>query len=196
MESTRLPGWDYSYPGFYFLTVVTYNRSCLFGEIKNDTMLLNEYGKIAKTEWLKSFEIRRELIQDQFTVMPNHFHGIVQIVNAAFPVETRGRASLESEQSVNNGIAYCAPRSVSSFVGGLKSVITKSINHLRNTPGARCLQYRFHDHVIRDENELYRIRKYIADNPKNWGKDKFNSDPKHNGVREDGNEYEQEIWMV
>lgn len=81
IESSRLPGWDYSSPGHYFITVCTHNRINVFGEITHNTMNLNKYGSIVIHEWKKSFGIRRELVADEFIVMPNHFHGIVQLVN-------------------------------------------------------------------------------------------------------------------
>lgn len=80
-------------------------------------------------------------------------------------------------------------------MAGVKSVITKKINILRDTPGKRVLQYRFHDHIIRNEQELFRIRKYIECNPANWHIDKFNG-WNNNTTREGGIIYEQEDWMV
>ena len=197
-ESARLPGYDYSTPGYYFLTVCTHDRGHLFGEIDNGKMNLNEYGIIVRDEWDKSFAIRRELVRDEFVVMPNHFHGIVQIV--VVDVGTHGRASLRrrrrnAESPLQFGVAYRAPKSVSSFMGGVKSAITKRINQTRNTPGARTLQYRFHDHIIRNENELFRIRQYIRNNPINWELDKINS-RNDNSVMEMSVPYGEEPWMI
>ena len=78
-ESRRLYGWDYSNNGFYFLTIMTYNRACLFGDIKNGKMILNDFGKIATDEWFSSFEMRNELVLDEFILMPNHLHAIVRL---------------------------------------------------------------------------------------------------------------------
>jgi REP element-mobilizing transposase RayT len=217
IESARLPGWDYSNPGYYFVTVCTYDRGHLFGQILDGKMRLTEYGEIVFDEWLKSFDIRPELKRDEFILMPNHFHGIVNIqrniiIDAVFPdvsnipnipnVETHGRASLQPEPEpepepvdLTTGIAYRSPKSVSSFMGGLKSVITKRVNELRNTPRVRVLQYRFYDHVIRNNDELNRIRRYIRNNPANWEKDTFKNNY-GNTVREDPGEYEKEIWMI
>ena len=81
VESHRMPNWDYSGNGIYFLTICVNNRLCLFGNVKNDKMILNEYGKIAHDEWKKSFEIRSEIQLDESVIMPNHLHGIVIINN-------------------------------------------------------------------------------------------------------------------
>jgi hypothetical protein len=77
IESHRLSGWDYSSDGVYFITIVTAGRECVFGEIRSNKMLLNEFGKIASNERYKSFEIRQELLLDEFVLMPNHLHAIV-----------------------------------------------------------------------------------------------------------------------
>jgi hypothetical protein len=68
-------------------------------------------------------------------------------------------------------------------------------NEIRTTPGAHVLQYRFHDHVIRNEQELFRIRNYIRNNPINWGNDKFNR-ADVNRVQEIVESYEEESWMI
>jgi len=224
-ESARLTGWDYSAPGYYFLTVCTHDRSNLFGEIINDKMARNNFGQIVYEEWGKSFEIRRELVRDEFVVMPNHFHGIVRLIDIGdqivvatvpvlappiFPVETSGRTSLQRtlqrdqrdknrerrpDQPEQRTDKQIRPKSISSFMAGVKSVITKRINETRNTPSAPVLQPRFHDHIVRNEQELFRIRQYIKDNPANWAKDKFKNGFE-NTVREDVVEYEKEKWMI
>lgn len=79
--STRAQWWDYSANAAYFVTICTKNRKHFFGEIKNGKMILSEIGKIAHSEWLKTFEMRPDmnLIRGEFVVMPNHFHAIIGI---------------------------------------------------------------------------------------------------------------------
>ena len=79
-QSTRLRGYDYSQPGSYFITICVKDRECLFGEIHNGKIILNEIGKIAISSWnnLKSYFPKVNL--DTFVVMPNHMHGIVELV--------------------------------------------------------------------------------------------------------------------
>ena len=79
VESIRLPGYDYSQPGAYFITIVTHNRQCLFGNIVDGEMRLNEYVELVKTEWQKTGIIRPNIVIDAFVVMPNHLHGILII---------------------------------------------------------------------------------------------------------------------
>ena len=83
VESNRMPGWNYAGNGTYFITMIIQNRECLFGNIENSEMFLSDFGKIAEQEWYKSFEIRKELILDEFVIMPNHLHAIVTIKKTA-----------------------------------------------------------------------------------------------------------------
>ncbi len=155
-RSLRLKNYDYAQSGVYFVTTCTYHRQCLFGNIVNGIMHLNECGVIVRDEWLRSAKIRNEIVLDEFIVMPNHFHGIVIIekcdVNCA--VGAHGRAPL-----------HRSPRSVGSFLAGFKSIVTKRINELRQAPGQPVWQRNYHDRVIRNECELNHIRNYIINNP-------------------------------
>ena len=80
-RSIRLRGYDYSQPGVYFVTLCTHNQEHLFGEVVDGEMRLNELGQVVREEWLRSAEIRREIILDAFVIMPNHLHGIVIITD-------------------------------------------------------------------------------------------------------------------
>ena len=78
-RSIRLKGYNYSSDGYYFITICTHQKQQIFGTIKNGIMHLNEYGKIAYNEWIKSDQIRHELKLDEFIIMPDHMHGFVII---------------------------------------------------------------------------------------------------------------------
>lgn len=165
-KKIRLEGSNYSDPGFYFITLVTHQRECIFGEIKNQKMILSSIGEIIKEEWLKSFEIRDELGCDSWIIMPNHMHAILKIVR-------KRSQSIKDKVMLNSGIAYRPPRSVSSFVAGFKSAATKRINLARNTPGKKVWQDRFHDHIIIDNDGYQNIHNYIQNNPFTWKDDRF-----------------------
>ena len=81
-RSICLKGYDYRQAGTYFVTLCTYNRECLFGEVVDGEMHLNELGQIVHEEWLRSADIRPEMVLDAFVVMPNHLHGIIIITDA------------------------------------------------------------------------------------------------------------------
>jgi putative transposase len=159
--SLRLAGHDYADTGAYFVTICTHRRECLFGRIVNGDVQLNDLGRIVVNEWARSASIRPEIDLDAFVVMPNHLHGIVVIdatVGTTGRVGAHGRAPLQRR----------TPRSLGSFVAGFKSATTTHVNALRGTPRAPLWQRNYHDRVIRDENELARIRTYINDNPLRW----------------------------
>jgi hypothetical protein len=62
------------------------------------------------------------------------------------------------------------------LIAGFKSVVTTHINELRGTPGVPVWQRNYHDHIIRDDEDLNRIRDYIRLNPSRWGEDQENPD--------------------
>jgi len=184
IPSARATWWDYSSEGLYFITICTQNQETLFGEIDSEQMTLSPIGKIVEEEWLKSFSIRNELYCEEYVIMPNHIHAILQIKNNRNdPVETHGSASVPCHINVvkthgraslrdDNGVAYRPPKSISSFVAGFKSAATTRINQYRQSK-MPVWQTRFHDRIIRDFEEYHRIQNYIIDNPRNWKKDKL-----------------------
>jgi len=199
IESNRMPGWDYSGNGMYFITIVTQNRECNLGEIENNKMILSDFGKIIETEWYKSFKIRNELFLDEFIIMPNHLHAIIILEKPidkmvdnlhglhGLHVETHGRASLPSiEPSTKPSTKPLKferkPQSISSFFGGYKSAINSKIDNFidenkLNIPkynrNNHFFQPNYHDHIIRNNDEYLRIKNYIINNPMNWDNDKF-----------------------
>ena len=167
-RSIRLRGYDYARAGAYFVTMVTHGRACLFGEVVDGEMRLNLFGRLVREEWFRSVEIRCEirLHPAEFVVMPNHIHGIVWLTDT---VGAHGRAPL-----LRGGPLRRAPRSLGSFVAGLKSSVTKRINTLQQAPGVPVWQRNYYEHVIRDEKSLRRVREYILNNPARWAFDEEN----------------------
>jgi len=196
IESQRMPEWDYSGNGYYFITMMIDGRECILGKIANDEMIFSDFGKIANDEWYKSFEIRNELVLDEYTFMPNHLHAII-IIDKSYctssgdrngcrhvhgHVQTHDRASLQavSAQSHPSPKLHRKPKSLSSFIAGYKSAVTTKIDDfidLNNLPIAKynrnnkLWQINYHDHIIRDIDEYWSIKNYIRNNPKNWDKD-------------------------
>ena len=162
-RSIRLQDYDYALAGAYFITMVTQDRKCLFGEVVDGEIKLNDCGQTVQDEWEKSAQIRKEIELDAFVVMPNHVHGIVVITDRMG--RATGRSSLQSGP---------AKRSLGAFVSGFKSVVTKRINAFQGLPGTPVWQRNYFEHVIRDENSLNRIRQYVLDNPARWEFDREN----------------------
>ncbi len=190
-RSIRLPGYDYAQPGAYFVTICTYNREHLFGQVVDGDMRLNQYGEIVRHEWFRSTRMRREieLYPGEFVVMPNHIHGIVwivDIVGATGRVGATHRAGATGRVGATHRVGATGrlplpdqprgptPRSLASFIAGFKSAVTKRINVMRGTPGAPVWQRNYWEHIIRDDAALQRIRRYIAENPLRWHLDRCN----------------------
>ena len=159
-RSIRLKNYNYSQNGAYFITLCTHNRKCLFGEIKNDVMLLNNFGNIVQNEWIRSFVIRKEILIDEFVIMPNHFHGIVFVRHQTQP-QSECLARISGPRN----------KSISALVAGFKSVVTTKINQKRQTPFQPVWQRNYHEHIIRSEKSLHFIREYTKNNPYSWQKD-------------------------
>jgi putative transposase len=165
-RSIRLKDSDYSQAGAYYITICTHKRECLFGQIDEGKMERNQFGEIAEEEWFFSSTIRREIILDEFIVMPNHIYGIVffrDIGNKA--VGATGRSPL---QKTSPGPSKC---SLSSFFAGYKSVITIRIRKLLKDPHFQVWQRNYYEHIIRNEIDLEETREYIQTNPVKWLED-------------------------
>jgi len=80
-KSIRMKGYDYSQEGLYYITMCVQKRECLFGEIKNDEMILNDAGRMIENEWLAITKRFSDTELHEYCVMPNHFHGILEIVH-------------------------------------------------------------------------------------------------------------------
>ncbi|MBF0240454.1 MAG: hypothetical protein HQM12_22350 [SAR324 cluster bacterium] len=78
-RSIRLKGYDYSWPGAYFITTCVQNREPLFGEIETGRMITNANGDIVSRIWFDLVNHYGNIVLDEFVVMPNHFHGIIMI---------------------------------------------------------------------------------------------------------------------
>ncbi|GGA26730.1 transposase [Okeania sp. KiyG1] len=175
-RSLRLRGYDYSQAGAYFLTICTYNRQTLFGEILDGKMQLNQLGEVVAEEWERSAQIRQEIELDYSVIMPNHLHGIVVInnVGANNPVGANGRSPLHDHfVSRHQTPLRMKPRSISSLMAGFKSAVTKRINQIRYhgeqlATSAPVWQRNYYEHIIRNETSLNQLRQYIIENPLKW----------------------------
>ncbi len=156
IESSRLKDYDYSSDGAYFITICTKDREHFFGEIVDEKMQETEQSKICMACWLDLPNHYPNCILDEFIIMPNHVHGIVVIQN----------------QNTNNN--KTKQYSVSEIIRGFKTFTARKINYSRCTKGMPFWQSRFHDRIIRNEEELNRIREYIFNNVLNWESDRNN----------------------
>ncbi|MCK5305679.1 MAG: transposase [Candidatus Omnitrophica bacterium] len=160
-NTNRIPQHNYSTPAQYFITICTENRQQLFGTIKNDQMILNAVGNMIDLWWQKIFEKYGHALIDEYAIMPNHIHGIINIVGAGSsrPDNNKIIGRDDPAPTIGNIIAY------------FKYQTTKQINESQNTPGKKIWQRNYHDHIIRNDRSLDAIREYIANNPVNWEQD-------------------------
>ena len=187
-KSIRLKGYDYSQSGGYFATILTHNHECLFGDVSNGETVLNELGKMALFTWNDLPNHNQHIILDEFVIMPNHIHGIIFIAGAGSNIAGEGINNVgESINNVGAGInivgAGSEPAPTLNKCHGLPEIIrqfktfsSRRINKHRGTMGVPVWQRNYYDHIIRDENELIRIREYIINNPLQWEMDNENPD--------------------
>ncbi len=179
-QSIRLEGYDYSQNGAYFVTICTYKKQCLFGDITNSKMELSEIGAITNKCWNEIPDHFPNVLLDYFVVMPNHIHGIINIVGAK-------HSHLASTNKVNPLPVNASPLqplqpcgtdkgSLGAIIQNFKSVTTRKVNKVLEQQGMPLWQRNYYEHVIRNEDDLNDIREYIINNPLKWALDKENMD--------------------
>jgi REP element-mobilizing transposase RayT len=188
-HSIRLKDYDYAQAGAYFVTICAWQPECLFGEIVNGEMVLNDMGRIVKSVWSGLPEHFTKINLDECMIMPNHFHGIlhisesIEVVGAKQGLSALPAFDLRGNQGKAGG-ALALPLhplrgsvsgSLCSIVQNFKSVSTRKINKLRDNPGCPVWQRNYYERVIRNEDELSRAREYIVNNPMKWELDKENT---------------------
>ena len=171
--------FDYSSPAYYFITICTKNKIKYFGRVVNSRMEYNDAGIIAMNNW-ECIPIHFNHARlDEYIVMPNHIHGIIQLTEPLNDgCETQDVACVTQDVACNvptrNNMSKISPKrgSISTIVRSYKSACTNWINDMTGVKDFGW-QPRFYEHVIRNEKSLNRIREYIRQNPKNWKRDKL-----------------------
>ena len=160
-KPNRLKGYDYSTDNLYFITSCVHEMICCFGDIVAGTghdlslqpqMILNEYGNIAHRQWYWLFEQYPYIVSHEFIVMPNHIHGIIEILRTGRDLSLK-------------------IKSLSELMGAYKTTVSKNIHFLGYAGFA--WQRSFYDHIIRDEKSYETISNYIMNNANSWDQDKF-----------------------
>jgi len=153
-KKLRLSGFDYRSPGIYFVTICTSERRCCFGDIAieevapSEGVALSELGQLVRDAWLRVALTEFAVTLDEFVIMPNHMHALLELTSPKV--------------------------SLSAVVGAFKSVSTRDAREAGLLARAKLWQRGYHDHVVRDEASLGRIREYIENNPLKWHLDREN----------------------
>lgn len=163
-KKLRLENYDYRSPGAYFVTICTQGHQSTLGKIVDQNVELTWKGEIVQDLWEHIPRHFSNVNLDEFVVMPNHLHGILWIVeqNTSIP------SPRENPDSV-----YPQAGSLGVIVRSFKSVVTRKVNQTSHTPGVGFWQRSFHDHILRDDNDLDHHRKYILENPIRWKMDEY-----------------------
>lgn len=165
-RSIRLKDYDYSQPGGYFVTVCTKNRECMFGEIIDGAMDLNDLGEIVQKCWKDLPDHFPHIELDTFTIMPSHVHGIIMLHNNV-------GAQLIAPESTIQGMINHAP-TLGQIIRTFKATTTRFIR--RDISTRFNWQRNYYEHVIRNEKSLAEIREYITNNPFRSEDDEENPD--------------------
>lgn len=159
----RLREYDYSAAGYYFVTICTHNRECLFWNGVRAGLepapTLNRMGELVLQTWLDLPKHTTGIRLDRFVIMPNHVHGII-VLESMSPV---GAGSKPAQ----------APTPLPEVIRQFKTFSARKINVLRASPGKPLWQRSYYDHVIRDEADYLRIWQYIDTNPARWAEDEY-----------------------
>jgi putative transposase len=158
-HSIRLKDYDYSTNRAYFITICSNNRINCFGAICRGGALLRpeteltQTGKIVNEQWYELQNRFENIEMDEFIVMPNHIHGIIVV---------KGRGAEQSP----------AP-TIGDIICAYKSITTRMCNRADNITGRMILQRNYHEHIIRNEQDLQEIREYIVNNAAKWQDDRY-----------------------
>jgi putative transposase len=195
-RSIRLKNYNYSAEGAYSVTICTHNRDCTLGDVANGEMILSEIGRIADECWLAVPNDLPNVVLDEYQIMPNHVHGIVVIwdkdakdlvgdgdsvrdlINQISPGDqippgkrnlpeiSLGFAGAKFSRKIDWPLMKNPKQTLGKIVRHFKAKATKSIHDAAFYNFG--WQGKFHDHIIRDEDDLKRVRRYIRNNPKRW----------------------------
>jgi putative transposase len=178
-KSVRLKGYDYSRAGLYFITVCAYKHGLLFGDVVGNKMCLNENGEFVNKCWQEISNHYPNVVLDEFVIMPNHIHGIIQIIDNNTRIQNNQNGEnvgaqniepLQPKQNINK-YQHIIPGSIGAIIRGFKIGVTKWFR--QNTDIYTVWQRNYHEHIIRNEKEFYRIKNYIRQNPIMWSDDRY-----------------------
>jgi len=158
-KSIRVKGYDYSQMGGYDVTVCTHAHKCVFGNVKNGEMVLNDAGKMIDKWWQKIPDKYNTVEIDEYRVMPNHFHGIIKFVGA-------DACARLSAPTVGTVIQWFKTMSTNEYIRNVKTEKWLPFDK-------RLWQRNYYEHIIRNESDLTRVQEYIVNNPAKWEDDEY-----------------------
>ena len=185
-KNIRLKDYDYSQNGVYFITICTQDRRNLFGSIDVDvgqglcSCRLTDIGNIVENEIVNLSKRFQEININKYIIMPNHIHMIVVLAREGrqqngrqeqSPCPTNPNPNPNTNTNTNTNTNPAA--AIGDIICAFKSITTKQANKYDGIKGRKIWQFRYHDHIIRNEDDYLRIWQYIDENPTKWAKDRY-----------------------
>lgn len=168
-KGNRLSEFDYSSPGFYFVTMVTYQYQYFFGQVVgagqcacplqnvDKHMELNRAGQMIQDWWYKIPQQFLNVNIIEHIIMPNHVHGVIEII---------GQPQGVAPTSMSDVVHWFKTKTTNDYIHGVHAQFWPEYEK-------RFWQRNYYDHIVRGQEDLNRIREYIRKNPENWDSDKF-----------------------
>ncbi len=178
-DNNRIPQHDYSTPGHYFVSICAENRQQIFGMIENDRVILNNIGNMVDSWWQKIFEKYDNVSIGEYIIMPNHIHGIINIVGVdpcIDPLQNNQNKIYNNNMITGENMVSPLQYRLGQYISWFKRMTTNQyIQNVKNNNwrpfNKRLWQRNYHDHIIRNDKSLNNIRQYIQTNPATWDKD-------------------------
>jgi len=163
-KSIRLPGYDYSTPAWYFVTICIKSRLPLLGVVRDGEMRPNAAGEMVRLWWEKLPTKFQHTDLDMFVIMPNHVHGIV-IINDPLLIDPHSESTVVSS-SLSTMMQWFKTMTTNAYIDGVRASAWPRFD-------GQLWQRTFYDHIIRGDNDfdLDRVRTYIEANPARWEED-------------------------
>jgi REP element-mobilizing transposase RayT len=153
-RDTRLKGWNYRLPGPYAITLCTQNRIWLYGDVCDGLMSTNTIGAMVQDVWHDLATEFPTITLDAFVVMPNHIHGIVFLA----------ADHIEDNPDLGTVVQRFKSITTTRYINGVLDAGWQPFD-------GRLWQRNYYDHIVRDDRDLDRCRRYIDANPGNWHDD-------------------------
>lgn len=168
-RSVRLPGYDYSRVGMYFVTICADQRRCIFGDIRRNTAVLSQIGEVVSSCWREIPCHFPHVKVETYVVMPNHVHGILTIQSKG-PSATLLNKTARGMESFGKP----TPGSIPTIVRSFKAAASRHARESGLVAGEPIWQRGYYEHVLRNTREYIEATNYILLNPARWADDEDN----------------------
>jgi REP element-mobilizing transposase RayT len=194
-RSIRLPKYDYAQPRAYFVTICTQNQLPILGRIVDGEIVLSQEANIIMKCLERIPHHFKNSTLDTYTIMPTHIHAIIVLKDRRGEASGKDGSILALEPKADASPLHqndSRPRStkkgsLGAILQNFKSVSTRKINQVHNTPRKRTWQRNYFEHIIRTERSLNAIHQYVMTNPVRWDLDRNN--PKGSGIDKEAKDF-------